>query len=503
MPFDEIYTPSPARRRSIQLQFTPLTPIRESPHRLSITPPKLPFSNRTLGVGTAIFLIISAIYKSGLVGILMRLHYPSIKGPALASNISDTIVLAETQTPLEISPTLPSFEVVKLLSRVSQLEDREVETVNRCNAKHSVSEAEIARLSERGNKCSRDMKSLEKKYKKATVECGEALGQLEIEHVQIVEKMKIDYATQLDNLLLKKNAAVEDLSTQISELKLEKSNLNKQVLATETAKIFSFVDAVGKLRADEHMQDILPPAIEGKSDDFNFVPVWLLSAAVVVLSSLTVYLWLDRQQQTPPEEIEPLRMKNDESELTAIEAPDPEEQERIAFAVEDMRASIAREVHAQIELIELHHEREMSIMKAIVEETRKSSVEISTLMKEVVDETCAVSTNGQNSPCSRSSSSCLDLSRDTPDISSLSAMLETGMTPIRVPLKDKQALNSKPSPSAPTCYSIASPSRRLQRRADSSSSGDWSDEEEENGGDQHLKVMANIWNNFTTSQMPR
>ena len=497
MPFDEIYTPSPLRRRSIQLQFTPLTPIRESPHRLSITPPKLPFSNRTLGVGTAIFLIISAIYKSGLVGILMRLQYPSIKGPALASDISDTLVLGETQTPLEISPTLPSFEVVKLLSRVSQLEDREVETVNRCNAQHSASEAEIARLSERGNKCSRDMKSLEKKYKKATVECEEALGQLEIEQVQIVEKMKTDYATQLDNLLLKKNAAVEDLSTQISELKLEKSNLNKQVLATENAKIFSFVD-----RADEHMQDVVPPAIEGKSDDFNFVPVWLLSAAVVVLSSLTVYLWLDRQQLAPAE-IEPLKMKNDESELTAIEAPDPEEQERIAFAVEDMRASIAREVHAQIELIELHHEREMSIMKAIVEETRKSSVEISTLMKEVVDETCAVSTNGQNSPCSRSSSSCLDLSRDTPDISSLSAMLETGMTPIRVPLKDKLALNSKPSPSAPTCYSIASPSRRLQQRADSSSSGDWSDEEEENGGDQHRKVMANIWNNFTTSQMPR
>lgn len=499
MPFGEIYTPTPARRRSIQLQFTPLTPIRETPRRLSISPPSLPISNRTLGIGTVVFLIVSAIYKSGVIGLILRSRSAEIPSYLIIDTAAPVKVENSPVTEVlqPVSPVLPSFEVAKLASRVAQLEDREAAYVSNCNIQQKTAEAEILLLRDKVDKCSSDMKYLEKMKKKSALECNETLGQLEIEQIQVIEKVEADFAKRLDNLLMKTNSETEGLSVQLEALKKENSLLQGRLEVAAQEKTMTFLEAIEKVRTGDTPRDpLLSVGRQDSSDQLERLVVWILSAVILVLFGVCMHLWRGRKLER--EEIPTTQLE--EVSLIEVLPTDPEEQERIALAVEDMRASIAREVHAQIEMIEVHHEREMSIMKAIVEETRKSSVEISSLMKEVVDETCAVSTTAHNSPRS-STSSCLDLSRDTPDISSLSVMLETGVTPIRVPLRDKLSVNNnKPSPSAPTCYSIASPSRKLvhQSSFDSSSSSDeWSDQEDgENEG--HNAVMANIWSNFAS-----
>jgi len=495
MPFDELYTPTPARRRSLQLQFTPLTPVRESPRRLSISPPKLPFSNRTLGIGTIVFLIVSAVYKSGIIGLLIRWKNPDqITAPAIVESLE---IVAANISAASASTTTSSLEVVALLTRVSQLEERQADNISKCKNQIQALDNEVLLLREKSQQCGRDLKESVKKQKKTAVECKETLNQLEVEQIQVIDKVEADLGSRLDNLLLVKEMEAAEFLSQINALKVENAALIKEAEMSAAETKLTFLQAVEKVRSEiQKERALLESAMDSRTENFDQNILWILSATVACLSLLCVYLWLSR----PSMPQEPLLVTESVytpscCEVSAIEPADPEEQDRIALAVEDMRASIAREVHAQIEMIEIHHEREMSIMKAIVEETRKSSIEISSLMKEVVDETCAVST-AQNSPCS--SSSCLDLSRDSPcdDISSLSVMLETGTTPIRVPLKDKLVAN-KPSPSAPTCYSIASPSKRLHQRVDSSSSCEWS--EDENVSDKNNRViMSKIWNNFSS-----
>jgi hypothetical protein len=185
------------------------------------------------------------------------------------------------------------------------------------------------------------------------------------------------------------------------------------------------------------------------------------------------------------------------------------------MALEDMAANIAREVRSQIEVIEAHHEREMSIMRAIVEETHRTSEEIGSLVKDVIDETSVISTSN-NSPCmSPCGDTCsIESSQADGDASSLSVLLETSVTPIRVPLKNRPAITKNKSSIPPTCYSIASPARhsrdrRMKRVAglgdDSSSeesdrlSVEDSDDDSVTDKENFAHDMVDIWENFRSN----
>jgi hypothetical protein len=196
--------------------------------------------------------------------------------------------------------------------------------------------------------------------------------------------------------------------------------------------------------------------------------------------------------------------------MTAIEERDPCEEERMQMALEDMASQIAREVQAQLEVIEAQHEREMDVMRAIVDEVNRTTLEIGSLIKETIDETSIVSTCNNSACLSPGSDSCsVESSVAEPDSSSLSVLLESSVTPIRVPLKDRPAAAKSKNSLPPTCYSIASPSRRSNERRTKRQSGLAADSSSDAESDQFsveddsftekenfAHDMADIWENF-------
>ena len=153
------------------------------------------------------------------------------------------------------------------------------------------------------------------------------------------------------------------------------------------------------------------------------------------------------------------------------------------MAVEDMRAGLAREVQAQIELIEESHQSEMRRMRAIILETNVMSAQLDLIVKDVLSETST--RNGSPTPTDDDSCSAHDDSLSEV----ISATLGTSLTPIRIPL---QTVSPTTVSGDPLRFSIASPSRRR------SDTGDFSD----SSGDQENvhENIASIWSNFSKTQ---
>ena len=504
-----------------------MTPIREAPRRMSFSPPKLPFSNRTLITGTVLFLFLSAVYKSGIIGWVVRMKVAELQG-----NISlGTLSSADTVPGLLYESTLA--EVDQLYARVIFLESFQSQFNQQCLLRDRVHEQEIQECTGQLTGCHRSLDKISTTLDKAVTGCQNSIVQLEVEQIQVIEKIESDYERRLSNLLDAKNSQLQDLEERLVSLgnengalrerfdshKQEPQELQFDIPEPPPHEEIQKVSIV-QLEAQAHEvlqeEDIVADFGIGMVDEIensNFsyqIAITILSSLVIILGTVSGVLWVSRESEeiiftSPVPTAVPTPALLD---TTAIEERDSSEEERMFMALEDVAAKIAREVRCQLEMIEAHHDREMSLMRAIVEETHRTSAEIGSLVKEVIDETSIESTCN-NSPCmSPSGDSCSIESLTPADASSLSVLLETSVTPIRVPVRDRVPV-AKTSSSIPTCYSIASPSRRSRQRrmkraggaieSDSSSGGEERlsvEDDDSMEKENFAKDMVNIWDNF-------
>jgi len=500
-PFEELSTPNRRERPSIQLQFTPMTPLKETTRRLSLVPPKLPVSNRSLVIGTAIFLFLSAIYRSGIIGWTLRMKTAELQGRLYVSNGETSF--AEEAVPMALYESTLA-EVEHLYAKVIALETFQSAFSQQCLARDR-------EYSDRADECAGSLSGcisalddLTATHANVMNEYQNSIVQLEVEQIQVIEKIESDFEWRLNNLLNAKINEVQELEDRIYTLVEENEILRnqfdllsiKKVVEPETTPAPT-IEVVAEASPEESFPS---PVEEIETAQTSYqIAVFILSFLVALLSAVSGALFLMKRPQRETIVIrEEVLVPGIDS--TAIEERDPWEEERMQMALEDMAAKIAREVKIQLEMIEAHHEREMQVMRAIVEETHKTTAEIGSLVKDVLEETSIVSTCN-NSPCmSPSGDSC---SIEEGDASSLSVLLETSVTPIRVPIRERAPAN-KTSSSIPTCYSIASPSRHSRARRDRGH--DSSEDEEEEGlsveedsdleKENFARDMVNIWENF-------
>jgi hypothetical protein len=425
-------------------------------------------------------------------------------------------------------------EVDHLYARVIALETFHSEFNPQCMIRDRRTEEEIASSTRSIRDCMKSLENLSQTHEDAMIDCKNTLVQLEIEQIQVIEKIEIELDGKFSNLLNLQSDQLSELEGKLSIMQTENIILREQLdLSHPVESIVNRTFEQLDIRDDEPVHRTLQSSPDA-SDDLKRGPsyvgdlegssevheaaVFILSALVAILSITSSVLWLQRskmqENSAGPNEYgiissEPV------VDVTAVEERDPCEIERIQMALEDMAANIAREVRSQIEVIEAHHEREMSIMRAIVEETHRTSEEIGSLVKDVIDETSVISTSN-NSPCmSPCGDTCsIESSQADGDASSLSVLLETSVTPIRVPLKNRPAITKNKSSIPPTCYSIASPARhsrdrRMKRVAglgdDSSSeesdrlSVEDSDDDSVTDKENFAHDMVDIWENFRSN----
>lgn len=425
-------------------------------------------------------------------------------------------------------------EVDHLYARVIALETFHSEFNPQCMIRDRRTEEEIASSTRSIRDCMKSLENLSQTHEDAMIDCKNTLVQLEIEQIQVIEKIEIELDGKFSNLLNLQSDQLSELEGKLSIMQTENIILREQLdLSHPVESIVNRTFEQLDIRDDEPVHRTLQSSPDA-SDDLKRGPsyvgdlegssevheaaVFILSALVAILSITSSVLWLQRSKMqvnsAGPNEYgiissEPV------VDVTAVEERDPCEIERIQMALEDMAANIAREVRSQIEVIEAHHEREMSIMRAIVEETHRTSEEIGSLVKDVIDETSVISTSN-NSPCmSPCGDTCsIESSQADGDASSLSVLLETSVTPIRVPLKNRPAITKNKSSIPPTCYSIASPARhsrdrRMKRVAglgdDSSSeesdrlSVEDSDDDSVTDKENFAHDMVDIWENFRSN----
>ena len=512
-PFEELHTPTHRERNSIQLQFSPMTPLRNTPRRLSFVPPKLPISNRALAIGTAVFLILSAIYKSGIIGWTVRMKAAELQGRLHVETWESSGVAADESVPAALYESTVA-EVEHLYARLIALETFQSEFNQQCLARDRESWDRAAECSESLTGCISALDDLTVTHANAMNEYQNSIVQLEVEQIQVIEKIESDFEWRLNNLLNAKISEVQELEDQIYSLGAENEVLRNRLdlLSIEGVKEPTVEEVVEPVVEEELTQTEAPPSttpsenihierIETGSISYQ-IAVVILSILVALLGTLSGVLLLTNRLHEPQTTTSVIREEvvapTPSIDCTAIEERDPFEEERMQMALEDMAAKIAREVRVQLEMIEAHHEREMKVMRAIVEETHKTTAEIGFLVKDVLDETSVVSTCN-NSPCmSPSGDSC---SIEEGDASSLSVLLETSVTPIRVATRER-APAAKMNRSIPTCYSIASPSRHSRQRREN---GLESSEEEDDGlsvedsdteKENFARDMVNIWENF-------
>lgn len=541
-PFEELYTPTRQVHQGInRLQFTPMTPIRETPRRLSFafSPPKLPVSNRSLVIGIVTFLLVSAVYKSGVIGWTLRMREVEHRAREL---VSRGIHSSDDAVPMSVYEEAVS-EIEQLEGRLISVEAIQSVFNRQCLARDFSAEMQIESEQRQLQECRGDFTSFKKMHEDRITECTDAMDRLEIEQIQVLDKIEAEFEGKLNNLLASKQAVVDQLEVRLMALSDENDalleeleSLDEEVMVLKEQQLMNTVmpspfnepiledasvaEVSPDLRieageADDEASASVPSELESleRSAAVYNMAIAVLSALVALLSVVSGVLYLIvRSSQQEAAESDPLRIEVTERvhtpavlDVTAMEERDPSDQERLQMAQEDVSARIAREVRAQLEVIEAHHEREMSLMRAIVEETHKTSIEIGSIMKDVMDETSIVSTTN-NSPCHSpgTTSSCsFEPTREEMDLSSLSVMLETSVTPIRVPLGARQV--DKPTSSIPTCYSIASPSnrsnnrrtRRLSDALNSPSSGEEFNAEDENLNETNFEnQMAEVWKNF-------
>ena len=498
--------------------------------------PKLPVSNRSLAIGAAVFLFVSAVYKSGLIGLIIRMKAERLlseRAVGLASPVVVADVAQGSSASLLDGIPLSQYEssmaeMSHLRERVGELEARRSDFRTQCTLADEAFEERVASVSSKLNECSRELRAANAQKAECEINCKESLNELEMEHIQIMEKLEMDFSANLNNVLAVKNSEAEELGAKVQSLVSENSELRT---SADQLTLLALSEREEFTRLLEELNDDARVKSGGTSDQSIVdsmdvsLTVWyaavsVLTVLVALLSITSLVLFQERRhrQQSHASTV-PLRVT--ETVYTPISSPalpeisayvdtEMEEPERISMSVEDLRAAMAREVQAQVEIIEKHHEEELARMHEIIRETRTLNLELRRVMKDVVDETSIVSTNN-NSPSLSAlndeevSHDAISFDRGTPgkgddlDVSSLSALLETSVTPIRVALGSRVLV--KTTPSVPTCYSIASPRRRAARAlmgSDSSSSNgeDWSDVDESEEKENLEKDMRTIWSNF-------
>lgn len=499
--------------------------------------PPLPVSNRSLAIGTVVFLFLSAVYKSGIIGWALRMKY-SQKVNIPASHevlIKEVSVWNSLEPRLTVVPDLAMVEEMSnLRSKLSIMASRGTEFDHMCWPHEEERENQISTLALDLERTNARLHNEAKARRHDLEKYEDSLAELDIEQIRVMDKIDNDYNRQLTTISSAHEIQLNEMQNRVSSLthmnialKMEMEQRVTQIKADADLALSEQVRLREEAENRESIFVEVPvPATPADLSDMSllrsYVTVTLLTLIATAFGLATAVLLMERkkliEESQPPEPIRifesvytpaaspdiPVQMQDDS---VADSAEATEEEARISMAVEDMKAAIAREVQAQVEIIEAHHERELQRMKAIIKETNSLSIELGGFMKELEDDTVLASTT-INSPTSDRD---YDLSHDnvsggpTPspsrkaseddprELSALSMLLETSVTPIRVPLGSRSETVKQPGSSVPTCYSIASPSRRERERLskDSSSEEDDSDEKENINDD-----MAVIWNNF-------
>jgi hypothetical protein len=539
-PFQELYTPTRRERASLNFRFSPLTPIAERLPRLSFVPPGIPVNKRALFIGLAIFLITSAIYKSGVVGWAVKMKAAELEGRVRFEDKDELVPLTLYESSLA--------EVEQLYARVMALETFQSQFNQQCLLRDLPQEREIRKCSTALSDCLSEFDALTVNHERAVSECKNSIVQLEVEQIQVLEKIEADFDWKLHNLLKSKNTELQNLEERLINLGSENESLrdrldaiivegntkdeNEQVVSDERAfagrrdgDSESILVGISDARQDD--VDVLSAPIESGNEiieaDDNIlatdravdqvdasyeaykIATMILSGLVAVLAIVVGVLFVQIKYAAACVDasvVKPAALVSESSNQKSER--DPAEEERKLMGMEDMFATIAREVQSRLDDIEKHHERDMSHMRAIVEETNRTSAEMSLLIKDVLEETSVVSTCN-NSPCMSPYS--IESSNLDGETSSLSVLLEASVTPIRVSTRDREPI-AKTTSSVPTCYSIASPSRRSRERRSRRENGAGSDsseaeseplsvdEESDTEKENFARDMVNIWENF-------
>lgn len=458
-PFGELFTPSPRRRSSIQVQFTPMVVRPEARRRSSFVPVNLPCNNRTLVIGVSFFLLVSAVYKSGLIGWIIKvrssfdavaevplpLEYEISTSASVNEKPSNIVypnlVVSESVSTSAAVPDSPEMALYDLSEYVPRAEyEAAIHDVTRLTT-------QVAQTVFRPNVCFSTDKVAEEQL--TLLKSQIDVYQQDQGRAEQLEQFQLELIARFNEELSLRNSAIQTLGTRLESLERENLDIITRISFEPTQAVPIQVPTIAP-NPVLSTADLVDHSLVSSS-----VTVFILTVMVTLLSIVCLVL-MTRSQGS---------------------------------SVDDLRGELVRESEAAITCLKQDHEKELFAFKALLKESQAVSAELDAVVNEVIKDVSTRHSTPREFPLDlQDASSQFEIWQHVPEEfggsqeCSSECSLGSSLTPIRIPL----TASSPPLlQSSPVRFSIASPRRAVDDCSDTSG-------EQENVQEN----IASIYDNF-------